>query len=211
MNRSTKSEKSHFQGCIVCQYGHFIDELPLQGECRFNPPRTVFDKSSSNAERHFVNVKFDDWCGKLKIVETPQTSAQLKKMLPYLSSEQMYMEAKRALQDGNLNFSLKLFERLYQSDKLTNDVLNEISETILKSLNDKLDDDNLKSLFVEWQRRAADMGHPRACFYYALTLVQKRYFLLDEELSKKYLLRAAELGYGPAKKKVDSGDFLKLD
>jgi len=208
----TKSQDiSNFKGCITCRHGHFVEDLPLGGECRFNPPRQFIGRDNTNNGRHFVHVRFDDWCGKRINEVSAETVAKFEKVRPYLSSDQAYIEAERALLSGDFDLSLKLFEPLYQSGELSMDMLNKISETLHNSPVNAPDNGDLKLLYVTWLRRAADMGHPRACYFYAITLVSKDYSLLDEALSKEYLLKAAELGYGTAKKKVESGVFLKID
>lgn len=211
MTKNRNQSISNFQGCIACQYGHFVEDLPIHGECRMNPPRSFIGKDNTNTGRHFVHVRFDDWCGRLKNEMSTQTAAKLEKVRPYLSSDQIYMEAERALLSGDFDLSLKLFEPLYQNDELSMDMLNKISETLHKSQVNAPDSDNLKPLYITWLRRAADMDHPKACYFYALILVTRDYSLLDEALSKEYLLKAAKLGYGTAKKKVESGIFLTID
>ena len=196
--------------CLTCKYGHFTNDIPLQGECRFNPPRAIFDRSGASTGRNFVQVKFDDWCGKLHKKVTPETKSQLEKLRPYLSPEDMTKTATRAMKDGNHAVFLPIFELLFESNKMDSELIFKVSEKTLDALKVDSEQESLRSAFVMWQRRAADMDHPRACYLFALTLVQSEFLLMDEPAAKNYFLRAAELGDSTAKSRIDAGDFPKF-
>lgn len=151
----------------MCKHGHFIDTSPIFGECRFNPPRPVIDKKNATVGRNFVQVKFDDWCGKLAANETNQKMEQLKNLVPYLSDndaqqELKYKEAKERFAGGDYREALKIFEPLFQVGKIKKTMLNRISTTLCELRADQPEDEDLKSLSETWQCRAESTGGPEA-------------------------------------------------
>ncbi len=210
MKNSKNTSKTQAGRCIECAYGHFPDDPPLTGECRFNPPRAVYAKGDTAANRHFVSVRFDDWCGKYK-QGTPETEERLAMLQPFLSEDQLYKDAKRFLLAEDVTSNLTLFEQLHSLGKLTPKDVHEIAQGIRKSKEALTKGFSAPDLFIEWQRRAADMDHPEACYYFALALVQDEYALYDETLSKQYLMKSADLGLTSAQQRVEDDKFFKIE
>ncbi|SIO39613.1 hypothetical protein SAMN05444722_1870 [Rhodovulum sp. ES.010] len=206
-----EDRSSEFKGCLVCKHGRFVDDLPLFGECRCNPPRPKIDRNNEVAGRIFPHVRFDDWCGRLQVKTSRRTEAQLKKVIPHLSREHMCSEAKRLLNEGDHLLAIKFFESIYGGGEITVHMMGRISKTLHDLMLKNQGDADLRSLFVTWLRRAADMGHPGACILYAQVLVDKEYSLLDEGLSEKYLRQAADLGDEDAKRRIEMGSLYRID
>ncbi len=149
--RSIPSEKTI--GCLTCKFGEFDTDIPQLGECRFNPPRAVFSKERSTFNRHFVAVRFNDWCGKMCTVVPQDLDEKLEKLRPFLSGEQLYVEAKKVFSAGGVVEGLRLLEQPYQQGIIKSTMMRRIQKTLNELPDVDLEKAELRDLVETWRHR----------------------------------------------------------
>jgi len=193
--------------CVVCDFGNFVGDMPVSGECRRSPPRSFLEGRDGNPSRFFPIVRYYDWCGQYRPSSNgAQAEDNLSKLASIRSGPEKINIADTLKRSGKVNDALALYESVFQTDNTNAELAFKISVIYWNQSSAGAEGHSAQKA-LEWQKQATELGHSEAPYLVGLHYAQGNIVEKNIEEANRYLQISSERGLQRAINKQDEGGF----